>query len=351
MRSGYFKIDYYHDREILPYSFDRWTIGLVLALLVSLPFWAPPYLLHLTNLAGIAVIGAVGLNIVMGYTGQISLGHAAFLAIGGYTTAILLQYFPVFPWPLVILISGLVSAVVGIIAALPAFRLKGLYLALSTLAFYHIVMFIIVKAKPLTNGAEGLNVPQPVLIGGLIIDSKVGFYVTIMGLAILGVIVCKNLLRTKTGRAFVAIRDWELAASAVGVNLRYYKTLSFIISSFYTGVAGSLYAYYSGFISPDDFTMLVSVNYIGMVLVGGMGTLVGTVTGAVFMTFLPELSGLLASYLGVIIPAFSDAAIATFFERLIFGAVIVLFLIFEPDGIYGWIKTLRQNLVMWPFRY
>ncbi|MDT3700928.1 MAG: branched-chain amino acid ABC transporter permease [Thermincola sp.] len=351
MRSGYFKVDYYHDREILPFTVDRLTIALVSIFLVSLPVWASPYLLHLMNLAGIAVIGAVGLNILMGYTGQISLGHAAFLAIGGYTTAILLTNFPTIPWPLIVVVSGLVSALVGVVAALPAFRLKGLYLALSTLAFYEIVMFIILKAKPWTNGAEGLNVPRPTLFGGMTIYSTVAFYVTIMGLAILGVIVCKNLLRTKTGRAFIAIRDWDLAASAVGVNLRQYKTLAFMISSFYTGVAGSLYAYYLGFISPDDFTMLVSINYIGMVLVGGMGTLVGAVTGAVFMTFLPEFASMAAGYLGTIVPAFGDAGVVPYFERLIFGVVIVLFLIFEPDGIYGWLRNLRKYLVMWPFRY
>lgn len=351
MRSGYFKVDYYHDRELLPFSVDRLTVSLVLLLLVSLPFWASPYLLHLTNLAGIAVIGALGLNILMGYTGQISLGHAAFLGIGGYTTAVLLSFFPDIPWPLILVVSGLVSALVGVIAALPAFRLKGLYLALSTLAFYQIVMFVILKAKPLTNGAEGLNVPDPVLVGGLSIDSPVGFYVIILGLAVLGVILAKNLLRTKTGRAFVAIRDWDLAASAVGVNLRQYKTLAFMISSFYAGVAGSLYAYYMGFVSPEDFTMSVSINYIGMVLVGGMGTLVGTVTGAVFMSFLPDLSNMLANYIAVIVPTIADAAVLPYFERLIFGAVIVLFLIFEPDGIYGWVKNLRQYLVMWPFRY
>lgn len=351
MRSGYFKVDYYQDREILPFSIDRLTIGLVVILLASLPFWASPYLLHLTNLAGIAVIGAVGLNILMGYTGQISLGHAAFLGIGGYTTAILLKFLPGIPWPLIIVVSGLVSALVGVVAALPAFRLKGLYLALSTLAFYHIVIFIILKAKNLTNGAEGLIVPEPVLPGGITVESPVAFYLIIAGLAILSIIVAKNLLLTKTGRAFIAIRDWDLAASAVGVNIRLYKTLAFMTSSFYAGVAGSLYAYYMGFVSPEDFTMLVSINYIGMVLVGGMGTLIGAVTGAVFMSFLPEFANMLANSLGFIVPAFGDAAVVPYFERLIFGAVIVLFLIFEPDGIYGWVRNLRKYLVMWPFRY
>jgi branched-chain amino acid transport system permease protein len=248
-------------------------------------------------------------------------------------------------------VAGTVAALVGVIAAIPAFRLKGLYLALSTLAFYHIVIFIILKAKPLTNGAIGLHVPSPRLVGGLVIDSPVGFYVIIVGLATLGVILAKNLLRTKTGRAFVAIRDWDLAASAVGVNLRQYKTLAFMISSFYAGVAGGLYAYYIGFISPEDFTLMVSVNYIGMVLMGGMGTLVGSVMGAAFMTFLSEIANLGASYLGAVVPALNSAAILPYFERLFFGSVIVIFLIFEPDGIYGWLKSMRHYLVMWPFRY
>lgn len=350
MRSGYFKVDYWRDRELFPFFFDRLAIALVAGLVVALPWVVPRYWLHLANLTGIAVVGALGLNLLMGYTGQISLGHAAFLAVGAYSAAILLKYFPFIPFPLVILAAGLVASIVGIAAAVPAFRLKGMYLALSTLALHQVVLFVILKAKSITNGAIGLHVPPPSLIW-FRLDTPREFYWLILAVTVVGLICAKNLLRTKTGRAFTAIRDWDLAAEAVGVCLWKFKTLSFMVSSFYAGMAGALYAYYIGFINPEDFTLLVSVSYIAMVIVGGMGALAGSVLGAVFITFLPESANFLSHSLGGIIPAISSAAVRPYLEMLIFGLVIVLFLIFEPDGLFGRWKTVRNYFVMWPFRY
>lgn len=350
MRSGYFKVDYRQDRELFPYFLDRLMLGLALALAVFLPWVASGYWLHLANLAGIAVVGALGLNLLVGYTGQISLGHAAFLAVGAYWAAIILRFLPTLPFPVVLLTAGLVAALVGILAAVPAFRLKGLYLALSTLAFQHVVIFIILKAKALTNGATGLRVPPPALLS-FRIDRPEEFYWVILAVSALGLACAKNLLRTKTGRAFMAIRDWDLAAEAMGISLWQYKTLSFMVSSFFTGVTGALYAYYIGFISPEDFTLRVSISYIAMVIVGGMGSLAGSVLGAIFITLVPELANALSKHVGAVVPALSTAAVIPYVEMLVFGLVIILFLIFEPDGLFGKWRTARNYLVMWPFRY
>ncbi|TDA69709.1 MAG: branched-chain amino acid ABC transporter permease [Clostridia bacterium] len=350
MRSGYFKVDYRRDRELFPLFIERLVLAVAVVAAIILPLITDRYLLHLTNLTMIAIVGAIGLNLLMGYTGQVSLGHAAFLAIGGYTTAIVAGYLPQLPFPVVILIAGAVTSVTGLLAAVPAFRLKGLYLALSTLAFYYIVMFIILKAEPLTGGAMGRHIPE-LNFFGLELDGEYAFYPVGLAIVVLGLVLAKNLLRTKTGRAWKAIRDWDLAAEAMGVNLRMYKTLSFTTGAFYAGVAGSLYAYYIGFISPQDFTFTVSVNYIAMVIVGGMGTLAGTVAGAAFITMLPNWINQLAGYLQSLWPAFQASTAVPYLERLFFGLAIVLFLIFEPEGLFGLWKSLRNYLVMWPFRY
>lgn len=350
MRSGYYKVDYWKDRELFPYFIEKLVVVAAVLIIVLAPFIFSKYIVHMLNLVAIAVIGALGLNILMGYTGQISLGHAGFMAIGAYTTAILGALVPGMPSLLIVVISGIVTAVVGSIAAIPAFRLKGLYLALSTLGFYYIVMLIILKAKNITNGAIGLKAPE-FSIFGLEIADTMRFYPVLVIIALLGLVVAKNLLRTKTGRAWMAIRDRDLAAEAVGVNLRQGKTQAFITSSFYVGVAGSLLAYYLGFITPENFTLTVTINYVAMVIIGGMGTLAGVVAGAVLVTFLPVLIDFFTQTIHSFLPVFEVASSLPYLERVCFGLAIVVVLIYEPEGLFGIWKTIKNYLVNWPFRY
>lgn len=350
MRSGYYKVDYWKDRQLFPYFVDKLVVIAVALIIVLAPLIFDEYMIHMLNLSAIAVIGALGLNILMGYTGQISLGHAGFMAIGAYTTAILGSLVPGMPSLLLVVISGIVTSVVGSIAAIPAFRLKGLYLALSTLGLYYILMLIIVKARTVTNGAIGLEIPKFDLFGLKIADS-VQFYPILVIMALLSLKVAKNLLRTKTGRAWMAIRDRDLAAEAVGVNLRQGKIHSFITSSFYVGVSGSLLAYYTGFITPENFTLTVTINYVAMVIIGGMGTLAGVVAGAVLVTFLPVLIQFFTQTLHSFLPFFEVASTLPYLERVCFGLAIVVVLIYEPDGLFGIWKTFKNYLVNWPFKY
>lgn len=350
MRSGYYKSDYRHDRELFPFFIDQLALAVTLVLIVALPFMVGRHILHLLNMTGIAVIGAIGLNILMGYTGQASLGHAAFLAIGAYATAILNGRFADLPDIVVVLLAGLITSAIGIVAAIPALRLKGLYLALSTLAFYFLIMFVIVKAEPLTSGAIGLDV-DPFKLFGWSLKGEEAFYPFVTVVAILGVIAAKNLSRTKVGRAWKAIRDWDLAAEAMGINLRQYKILSFLTGTFYAGVAGSLFAFYNGFISPEDFAIHVSVNYIAMIIIGGIGTLAGTIAGAALITFLPEWINTLAGNIQGVLPSLDLSSALPYLERLFAGLAIVLVLIFEPDGLFGIWRTIKNYLVYWPFRY
>lgn len=315
--------------------------------LLIFPFVANDYLIYIINLSGIAIIGALGINILTGYTGQVSLGHAAFLAIGAYTSAIVSSRLGISFW-LTMPIAGIVAAVSGLIVGVPSLRLKGFYLVITTMAFQFIVEHIIYRWEGLTLGDKGIEVP-PVTIGNFAFDSGDRFYFIILFMVILAVIFAKNLTRTKTGRAFIAIRDRDISAEVMGVNLAKYKVISFVISSFYAGVAGSLYAHHAGFIGPDHFTFFISIEYVIMIIVGGMGTILGAIFGALFMTILPEalriISDALRGSFPVLIVRF--AALKT----VIYGLIIVLFLIIEPDGLNGiWQKT-KTYWKNWPYTY
>ncbi len=350
MRSAYYKTSYWSDRELLPLTIDRMAIVIAALAAAAVPFLPNTYLIHLINLTTISIVGALGLNLLMGVCGQISLGHAAFIATGAYATAILTDWLPWVPFPLVFIFAGLVSAVLGILAALPAFRLKGLYLALATIAVYHVVLFVLLKADGLTGGAIGLKVAAPSLIGDFRL-SELSFYPIGLATAVLCVLICMNLMRTKVGRAWKAVRDYDLVAAAMGINLRYYKALAFASSSFLAGVAGSMYAFYIGFISPADFSFGMTISYIAMVIVGGMGVTAGAVSGAILITWLPFIINLMVGYSKDFLPGLQVATILPYMESISFGLVIVFFLVFEPDGLFGiWVR-FRKYLVLWPFKH
>jgi branched-chain amino acid transport system permease protein len=293
------------------------------------------------------VIGALGLNILSGYAGQISLGQSGFLAIGAYASAIMTAKVGL-PFWLALPLSGLVTALSGLIIAIPCLRLRGLYLAMATFAFAFIVEYAIIHWHGLTNGTDGLAVPKASIVG-LQIDSDIKLYFLILVLVICSLAFTRNLFRTEAGRAFIAIRDNDISAEVIGIDIVRYKIAAFMISSFYAGIAGSLYSITLSFIGPEHFTFIVTIEYLAMVLVGGVGTIVGTVFGALFMTALPEAIRLLRDHFSHDYP-FLVTRMADL-QGSFYGLIIILFLLLEPTGLFGiWIRV-KNYWLAWPYRY
>jgi branched-chain amino acid transport system permease protein len=347
MRCGDFRTTYAEDMAIFETRFARWMLAAFLAVLFALPQLASSYWLDILNRIGIAVIAAVGLNILTGFTGQISLGNAAFLAVGGYATAALAGKAGL-PFPVVIPLAGLATALVGMVFGVPSLRLKGLYLAMATLAAHFVVEFTVVHWESLTGGVNGISTPAPRL-AGLAFDSDRRIFYLILPLAAGLVLFAKNLFRTKVGKAFVAIRDQDISAEVMGVSVYRYKLLSFGVSSFYVGVAGSLLAYQARVISPENFPITVAIDYLGMIIIGGMGSILGSIFGAVFITIMPELLRLMTGALAGTFPALTELFAAL--KMGFFGLTIVLFLVFEPDGMAARWHTIKNYWKLYPFSY
>jgi branched-chain amino acid transport system permease protein len=319
---------------------------LMLVGLVGLPFLVSPYWLTIVNQIGIAAIGAIGLNILVGFTGQISLGQGGFLAVGAYTSGLLAAKSGL-PFPLDMAAAVLVTAVIGTLFGLPALRLKGLYLAIATLASQQIIIWVITHWEFVTGGVDAL-VLEPVSVFGWTITGDRQWYWVIAGFAGLATLVATNLFRTGVGRAFVAIRDQDIAAEVIGVDPARYKLLAFAVSSGFVGLAGALTAYWTQILTWERFTLDVSILYLAMIIVGGLGSISGAVYGAAFMIALP-------AYLQQLSLRFQGDS---FFVRnlpalqlLIFGATIVLFLVFEPKGMARIWQRMKDYFRLWPFRY
>ncbi len=347
MRCGDFRETYSEDMAIFETGFVRRLLALFLAVLLAVPLFATPYWLDVLNRICIAVVAAVGLNILTGFTGQISLGNAAFLATGAYTTAVLAGRLGL-PFLVVIPLAGVVTAVVGMIFGVPSLRLKGLYLAMATLAAHFVVEFTASHWDSMTGGVNGISVPPARLLGFAFDSDKRLFYV-LLPLAAFLLLFAKNLFRTKIGKAFIAIRDHDISAEVMGVNVYKYKLLSFGVSSFYVGVAGSLVAYQARIISPENFPITLAIDYLGMIIIGGMGSILGSVLGACFITLLPEILRLVAGALAGSFPGLVELFASL--KQGVFGLTIVLFLIFEPDGMAARWHTIRNYWKLYPFSY
>jgi len=347
MPSGQFKTSYRDDLKIFQTTWTKSWLCVLMVMLIVFPFVVGQYFLYIANLIGIAVIGVLGLNILSGFTGQISLGHSAFVAIGAYASTLLSLKLGI-PFWLALPVAGLITALSGLIIAIPCLRLRGLYLAIATFAFYFIVEYVIVHWDNLTNGTGGLTVPEPTVLG-LAIDSDIKLYFIILILMICSLAFAKNLIRTEVGRAFIAIRDNDIAAEVIGVDITKYKIYSFMICSFYAGVAGSLYAITLSFIGPEHFSFLMTIEYLAMALVGGIGTISGSIFGAIFMTLLPEGIRLLRDALSADYP-FLVTRLADL-QSSLYGLVIIFFLIFEPTGLFGLWARAKNYWWAWPYSY
>jgi branched-chain amino acid transport system permease protein len=334
-----FKTRYEQDIALFKHGGQVFWYGLLGVVLLALPFLLDEYVMSQMHFVLIYSIVGLGLMLLVGFTGQISLGHAAFLAVGAYTEA-LLQARGV-PFLVSLPCAALFSAIAGLIVGLPALRLKGIYLAIATLAFNVIVEEVITRWEGLTGGNSGLHLKTIVLFG-VRLDGDRGFYYLCLGLTTLAILALMNLLRSPTGRAFVAIRDSEISASCMGVNLAKYKTLSFAISAALTGIGGALYAHKVTFISPEQFTLLQSIELVTIVILGGVGSLHGAVLGAAFVIMLPQLIAVAKDYLP------SNVG-GSGLQAVVFGLVLIGFIVFEPLGLYGrWLKV-RTWFELFPF--
>lgn len=346
MRIGDAKHTYLADEALWTTTTQQVWFALLLLALLVFPFVAGSYLLYLGCLVGIAVISATGLNILTGFTGLISLGQAGFMGVGGYTVAWLSLHTSL-PFPLALLAAGLLTAAIGVVVGLPSLRVKGLYLAIATLAASVFLHFIFSEWTAVTGGMAGLSL-RPAQLLGFTFHNDFRMYFIIMPLAVVMLLAARNLFRTRVGRAFIAIRDRDISAEVLGIPLLKYKLMSFGLSSFYAGVAGGLFAYFFRVVTPESFPLAMSIFYLAAIIVGGMGSILGGVLGAVFMTLVPEGLKLLTA---IITPFYPQAPV--FMSPLlgvVFGALIVGFLIFEPHGLAEIWRRVRRFFHLWPFR-
>jgi branched-chain amino acid transport system permease protein len=346
------KRDYFEDvRFLKSKTLAAWFI-LLLAGLMIFPLLAPNYYVYLANYIAVNVMVAIGLNILIGYTGQISLGHAGFLAIGAYATVLLMAKLGM-PFIPAIVIAALVSAGFGFVLGLPALRLEGPYLAIATLGFGMAVTQLIGRI-PLFGGHTGLQTP-PLEIGPFLLKGDKSIYFVIIIFTVLLALAARNIVHTRVGRAFMAIRDSEIAAQALGVNIAYYKTLAFALSAFYAGFAGGLLAFVLGFINPHAFDLIQSILFLMMVLVGGPGSILGSIIGAAVITFLNVKLEAAQNipYLGDLLKTISENWMSLgglpHFSNVLFGLILVLIVIFEKMGLYGIWLRIKIYWRTWPF--
>jgi branched-chain amino acid transport system permease protein len=335
-----FKTDYAQDIKLAKHGGHVfWYSALMLTMLAAPWVFSEYWLAQLTFVLIYSVVG-LGLMLLSGFTGLFSLGHAAFLGVGAYTQAALTN--AGVPAPIALAMAGLISAAVGMVVGLPALRVKGIYLAIATLAFGFIVEEVFARWERVTGGNAGIHIKAPDVFG-LVLDTDESFYFACLVITVLATLAVLNLLRSPTGRAFVAIRDSEVSAQSMGIHLARYKTLSFAISAALAGIGGALYAHKLQFISPDQFNILQSVDLVLMIVIGGIGSIHGAFLGAIFLITMPQVINLSKDWLPATIGQ------APGLQGLVYGLVLIAFVLFEPLGLYGrWLK-MRTYLQIFPF--
>jgi len=329
----------------------HWLLAaLGFALIMAMPLYLSGRVLHFVNLVGITMIAAQGLNLLTGYAGQISLGTSAFMAVGAYSSALLTVH-AAFPFWLALPTAAVITGVVGVFFGAPSLRIKGFYLAMATLAAQVIIPWIINNVRTdLTGGSNSMLVAAPVVAGWTLSSQQEIFYL-IIPMAGLTLFLVRNLVRSRIGRAFIAIRDNDLAAEMMGISLLKYKLLAFFISSLYAGLAGSLWAHWMRAISPDQFNLMESIWFLGMIIVGGMGSVVGVAFAVVFIKLLDisitVFSPSLTSFMSPQLAQDTAAGLSPF----VFGLIILTFLILEPRGLAHRWEISKSYFRLWPFKY
>lgn len=346
------KRDYYEDVQLFKTTTSLVLTVFLLVALTALPFLVGDYALYVLNLIAINSIVAIGLNILVGSTGQISLGHAGFFAIGAYSCVLLMVKGGV-PFIVALPAAGMVAALFGFLLGLPALRLEGPYLAIATLGFGMAVTQII-SHWDFTGGHMGIHAPK-MSIGGFVADTGPRQYALITAVTVVLAIAAVNLMKTRVGRAFVAIRDSEIAAEAVGININWFKTLSFAVSAFYAGVAGALMAFALEHVSAGSFNLILSVTFLAMIIVGGLGSVMGAILGAALLTYLQiklqiiQEAPLVGPFLVEVSKRYFTVEGLPNIQSIVFGAIMIAIVVFEPLGIHGIYLRFKRYWKMWPF--
>ena len=350
--NGQFKSSYTADQQILGIRQDRWFIfGLIAFAAGAMPFLASDYMFRAILIPFLIVtLAAIGLNILVGYCGQISLGHAAFMAIGAYAAYNIAVRFPMLNFVLVLVLAGVIAALIGVLFGLPSLQIKGLYLGVATLAAQFFTDWVFARVKWFTNySASGSVSTAPVELLGWELNTPVKKYLFILAVVIVFTLMAKNLVRGHIGRSWMAMRDMDVAAEVIGIRPMYAKLTAFAVSAFYAGVAGALWGFlHLGSWEPAAFSINFSLNLLFMIIIGGMGSILGSYIGAAFIVLLPlALSQMLPLLNNIGIPI--DTAMISHLEFMIFGALIVFFLIVEPLGIARLWAIGKEKLRLWPF--
>jgi len=344
--SGYFRTGYAQEIALTQTRLERISLIIFVLLLPAFPFLATAFYLDLACQVFLASIGAFALMLLTGYAGQVSLGHAGLLSAGAFTAGILFREFNA-PFWVTLPAAALSGALLGVIFGLPSLRLRGLYLAVSTLALHFVVVYLGGEYETKRGFSTGITVDPPRVAGYTISNPRVWYFVLLV-FAAAALLICLNLLRSRTGRAWRAIRMHETVAEALGIGVAAHKLLAFVISSSMAAVAGALFAYYRGFVSVEAFSLFLSIQYVAMIIVGGMGSLLGAVLGAVFVTLFPYA---IEAALMQLPNAQAYAGVLFAVNYAAFGVVMILFLLFEPLGLVGIWRRLQTYFLLWPFRH
>ena len=347
-RSGYFKSSYGEDIELLDTPWRKFFVVVLVGCALIAPFVLSVHLLYIVNLMYISIMGALALNLLTGYAGQISLGHAAFMAIGAVSSHWLSN--KGLPFVVVVPTVMLIGAVLGVVVGAPALRVRGLYLVVATVGLHYVVAFLITEYQTggdMLQALTGLQMPVPDF-GLFRIDSPHKWYFSLLLILIVVTVFCVNVTRTKPGRAGIALRDRDITAAALGINVAYYKILAFVVSSALTCMTGSLLVYFIGSVSVEYFTLTLAITYLAMVVIGGAGTITGAYLGAIFVGVLPHAISGIFEMLGT--SARTSMTYIVPSQIVVFGLVMILFLILEPKGLVGIWGRVRTYFEMWPLR-
>ena len=343
--SGYFRTSYNQDIILLDTRTQKFSFAIFCLFLLILPFFAKPLVVDIANQVFLACIGSLALMLLTGFAGLVSLGQAGLLAAGAFTAGVLFREFAAPIW-VTLPASACIGAIIGFIFGLPSLRLRGLYLAVSTLGLHFIVVYIGGEYETRRGFSSGITLDPPSFFGWTLSDGRAWYFV-LLAFAVGATLFSINLLRSKSGRAWRALRANETVAEALGVHVSRYKLLAFVISSTMTAVAGCLFSYYRSFVSVEAFSLFLSIQYVAMLIIGGLGSITGALLGALFVTLLPYF----VEWATAVLPLPSSISSLVFaINQAVFGIVMVIFLIFEPQGLIGIWQRLQNYFLLWPFR-
>ena len=348
--AGQFKASYEEDQQIFPIAQDRFgVLALIGVFALIVPFVADQYWLKAILIPVLIFsLAAIGLNILTGYAGQLSLGSAAFMAVGAFGAYNFILRIDGMPFLLALVLGGLCAALVGVLFGLPSLRIKGFYLAVATLAAQFFIVWVLVKVEWFSNySSSGVITAQAVEIFGYAFDGPVSKYLLTLAIVVLMALLAKNMVRSTTGRAWMAVRDMDVAAEVIGIRPMRTKLIAFAVSSFYCGVAGALYAYtYIGTVEPEGFNLDLSFKILFMIIIGGVGSIMGSFLGAAFIVLLPIF---LDNFVPMLLGDLVSASFVSNFQLIVFGGLIIFFLIVEPHGLARLWQIGKEKLRLWPF--